>query len=31
VRVLSLVMMLIAIFMAVYAAVNFRLRGEMLL
>ncbi len=31
VRVLALVMLLISIFMAIYAAVNFKRRGEMLL
>lgn len=31
VRVLALVMMLISIFMAIYAAVNFKRRGDMLL
>ena len=31
VRVLALVMLLISVFMAVYAAVNFKRRGDMLL
>lgn len=31
VRVLALIMMLISIFMAVYAAYNFKIRGDMLM